>query len=1008
MAIRNTNTEKLQAQLDKIREQLKDIEKSAKDIKVDITVSKSDQDVLENFHNKIEDLANKQIVLNDLMSQNNIKNKKDLESLLSVYDDIVIRNERINSLKAELADLNRKQIIGQITDVEKAQIQQLNANISAEGRIVDLKKEQFKTANVNFDKMSDIRKAYDDILDAQEECNEASENANYILEKHNSLLEEQNKRIESATEAWNKTKDQARQTIDQFGAAIQTIIQGTEYWRTQDEAISKVSSQLGLSTSQLDNYRASLLRAGIRSEGLYGVSPEYLAKLQQGYDEATAKAILFNDSQIEAQLQLDRVMGDADSLEYLAGMEQFGVGVEYARDIWEDLYNTAKAQGVATGKASKDFVKNLQVAQRYNFKGGLDNLREMSVYATKMRISLETIGEIADKISNPEGAIETAARLQVLGGNFSSLANPLSMLYESLEDMEGLTTRIGDMFNGIGTFDKQLGEVHIGGMDRQRIKAAAEAMGMSYDEALNTVRERVKRNQIQQDVSFNSSLSNEDKDLLATLAQFNKKTGQFEVQIYNSNSEQYEARSIEEIDADTIDKIRGDETQDMETIVENTMSINDRVKQIAGSINASTARQQEKTIGTMARETTQAIRNTVVNNADLVGTTRNIYMAVESGFHTLSGITSAILTVMSAGEILGQLRYLGRSGNAGKLTNWARSTNGSLRGYGGKNVSAFSKGSLLKGAGYGLAAGAVGLGFDALGNHLKENGHENWGAVADVVGSIGQGAAMGAMFGPIGLAVGAVVGSITGVVENWDKVKEGVQWLWEGIVNVAKTIWNWNPIGIVTNIAKMAYGKLTGKEFEVSATGGVQYVNDAVSEDKHIVSNPNDSIMFAKEGGPIDAMFNKILPKIDEIHSLISHTDRGNFNKIYSDTEKSIKEIKEKSYNQQIIGKESVNDIVRAIPIGDTKSYFKEVRSERNSTSNTSNLFGKDGNITFTKPLEVKFSGTIRLDGGNGNNVDITSLIRNNPTFIKEITKLISDEVSSTINGGKPNHEQKR
>ena len=219
----------------------------------------------------------------------------------------------------------------------------------------------------------------------------------------------------------------------------------------------------------------------------------------------------------------------------------------------------------------------------------------------------------------------------------------------------------------------------------------------------------------------------------------------------------------------------------------------------------------------------------------------------------------------------------------------------------------------------------------------------------------------------------------------------------DGITGGIKSAWNW----------------ITGNdESESTSSAGVREVNDAVTDSKRIIANPNDSIMFAKPGGPIDNMFNNILPKIDEIHSLVAAKplNRNNFKEVYSDKESSIKEIKERALNQQIIGKQVTNEIIRAIPIGDTKSYFKEVQSSNVTNNSSSSVFGgKGGNdITFSKPLEININGTIKLDAGNGNTLDISSLIKNNPTFVKELTKLISDEVSAKANGGKYNRENNR
>lgn len=1005
---------RLDRELGELEKKLKDIEKRASSLKINFKLDESDQAIFERLKGFINEIQSKTNQISDLIKQNGKEYTGSVEKLFERYAEIERIQEEIaeNDLKiAAIQDDAKRNHKGRLTKQMIAEISSLDRNkttLKTKSQTIeaDLQNEGFDVNN-----LAEAYRLQNEIVQAQAAYNEHIEQANLALENGIDLLERQAESTNRLKDSWGNVRDYARQASQDFAAAFNTILKGTQYWREQDDAISKLSSQLGLNTTQLGQYRDYIMEVGVRTETMYGISAAGLSKLMQGYDDATAKAIIFNESQIDAQAQLEKVMGEGNSTEYLAGMEKFGVGIEDARDTWEDIYNIAKEQGVATGKATNDFVKNLRVAEKYNFKGGLDNMKQMSVYASKMRISLETVGDIADKLSNPEGAIEMASRLQVLGGSFSSLANPMAMLYEGMEDVGSLTERVANMFSGIGTFDKAMGEVRINGMDRQRVRAAAEAMGMSYDEALDIVRERAKRDQIEQDVSFKNNLSQEDKDMLSTLAQYNKGSGKFEVQMYNETTGKYEAKNIEEISAEDIDKIRGDERQDMENIVENVISINDRLEQIANGINAAAAVQQENMIGDATRSTLKAAQEGIVQNQTLIGTAKNIYEAVVTGFHTLQGIVSAYMAISSVGSAFGALRNAVPSA----VPKWGRSTSGGLRGWGGKASKAFSLKSVAKGAGIGMVAGIGGSALSSYGDKLYTEGKENAGAVASIGGEMLQYAGMGAMFGPVGAAVGALVGVIMGVVKNWDVVSEWVAKLWESIkwvVDKVKGFWKWMADGITGGI-KNAWNWITGNdESESTSSSGVREVNDAVTDSKRIIANPNDSIMFAKPGGPIDNMFNNILPKIDEIHSLVAAKplNRNNFKEVYSDKESSIKEIKERALNQQIIGKQVTNEIIRAIPIGDTKSYFKEVQSSNVTNNSSSSVFGgKGGNdITFSKPLEININGTIKLDAGNGNTLDISSLIKNNPTFVKELTKLISDEVSAKANGGKYNRENNR
>lgn len=855
-----------------------------------------------------------------------------------------------------------------------------------------------------------VEEVYNKYLEINREANKHAANVQEAIKKHEEVtaeLKKSNDEVKALDNNWIKFKYSVRSAMSLFKNAVNTIAEGTKYWREQEGAIAKVSNTLGLSKKELGEYRQYILETSVDTQALYAISSEGLIKLQQGYDEATNKAIRFNEEQIHAQAQLSTLMGESESIAYTSDIDKLGVGIGDARDLMSELYKTAKSQGITSTKASQDFVKNLKVAQKYNFKGGLENLKEMTVYTAKMKVNLESIGQIADKISNPEAAIETAARLQVLGGSFSSLANPLAMLYESLEDVGGLSERVSNMFDGMGSFDKELGEIRIGGMDRQRIKAAADAMGVSYEEALDIARERIKRNQIEQDVQFNTGLDTSQVDLLKTLAQFNKKSGQFEVSTFNEQTQKFEGKSISEIRPEDIEKLRGDE-QDIKSIVENTFGVNARLDRLIGVTNASKAKVQERWWGNTAREKINDATTAVRNHSEQVGSILTVGNAISAGFSALMGVVESIRAILLGASLLNNAGALRKkiSSTSGRLTRGARGVMNS-RGWGGTLASGKS---LMRGFGISTIASIGGEGLDYWSENLKTDGNENGAAAASIGGSILKGAGMGAMFGPWGAAIGAGAGALWGIVENWDKVKEVGAWFVDEVVkpvgnillDIGKFLWNWViPLGSGKNYLKLIKSVFTGEKVNASLTEGVE-LNDGVVGRRKILAHPDDSMMFAKTGGVFDKMFDNIIPKIDNLYDL-TKSNRGNFKELYSSNSTSVREMYESALNSSIIGKETLNSNVKSIPVGDTKTYFKEIKEELVSNSKSSRQ-----EITFSKPLEINLNGTLKLDTGNGRPVDLDNMIRNNPSLIKALTKMISDEISSTVNGGRVYKEGQR
>jgi hypothetical protein len=83
---------------------------------------------------------------------------------------------------------------------------------------------------------------------------------------------------------------------------------------------------------------------------------------------------------------------------------------------------------------------------------------------------------------NPDGAIDMAAKLQVLGGAVGSLGDPIKMMYESTNNMEGLQDSIIGAAKGLATYNQAQGRFEITGINLRRGREMASALGMTMEE----------------------------------------------------------------------------------------------------------------------------------------------------------------------------------------------------------------------------------------------------------------------------------------------------------------------------------------------------------------------------------------------------------------------------------------------------------------------------------------------------------------------------------------------
>ena len=178
----------------------------------------------------------------------------------------------------------------------------------------------------------------------------------------------------------------------------------------------------------------------------------------------------------------------------------------------------------------------------------------------RIKFNLEEVAKVADKFSTIEGAIEGSAKLQVLGGSFAMMGgNPLQMLYESIADPEALYERTANMFGKQAIFNRKTGESEIAPTQRQFIYAAAEAMGISKEEAIKTSKKQAELNAIEGDWKRTqpgafAGATDEEKAILGNLAKYDTKTQSWQITYYDEENKE-QTKKLADIDKKTLDVI---------------------------------------------------------------------------------------------------------------------------------------------------------------------------------------------------------------------------------------------------------------------------------------------------------------------------------------------------------------------------------------------------------------------------------------------------------------------
>lgn len=329
---------------------------------------------------------------------------------------------------------------------------------------------------------------------------EAKINAQIVkeLEKQIAALKASKKLIVSQLESANKMTlalKGAVSDIKSFNSGVKKAynLLGIGDMFKMVKAIKVSALQMGVLSNQAKSFSNDIQSAALNTIE-YSVGIEQLTKMQSNYSEELGRTVMLGKDGAEAlaQMSVATGLGEDGSAQFAANMDLVGYSAQRTGEYIEQVMNDAHAMGINSTKVVKNITGNLKLLNRYNFKGGAKGLAKMAESTTKMGVNMDFAASMADKLFDTEGAVEMSAQLQVMGGEWSKLADPFKLMYMARNDMEGLTESVINATKSTAQFNKETGEFDITGLELHRLHKIAEATGLDFDQLATSAKKAAK------------------------------------------------------------------------------------------------------------------------------------------------------------------------------------------------------------------------------------------------------------------------------------------------------------------------------------------------------------------------------------------------------------------------------------------------------------------------------------------------------------------------------------
>lgn len=815
---------------------------------------------------------------------------------------------------------------------------------------------------------------------------------------------------------------------------IYTHIKDT--WGSVDHAASNMAKSIGLSKQSMDSLRKGTLEFSQNAHigTRYNTSVVELMQMQVKYSKDIGRAMRLNNAEMEDFAAMKQLVGDDSAVKFAASFEKFGFGISDTAKGIGKLRNEAIKAGISFDKYSSNLLDNISLAQKYTFKNGIDGLRAMAKHSTAIKWNMQQTASFAEKVSNVEGAVTTSANLSVLGGQFANFANPITMLYESLNDMESLNDRITKMFSQFATFNKKTNQIEVSAFDRMRIRSAAQAMGIDYGQVMESVFAQGRRKVAEQQINkSNINLKEGQREFLLNSSMIDRESGRAYVNLTDENGvsrKKYLDEAFSDKDSTHLDAMRRTETEDIKAMATATMSIKDQIEgikkeyldKISEWIEGDTIVKIKDIIqkygdkivwGMLALNTGKALFSSLASIASAVWSIRSA-MAVNNALKGVGGVgsTSAPVigspmtrggssfwgagTTITSGKYAGKILKPGYSYRNGHVLDSAGRSVGRMKDVGSKYTMSKAS-SFLKSTGGrmvgGLGAAVLGYATTKGGDYLRDNSNgnktkDNWGKALSISGSALSGAGMLAMFGVPGMVIGGILGGAYGIYKNvkYDKEKR---------YNEEETRLKEQYLKTLSARNVHLLGNYTSTEL-MTMTQGQKYITEELRS-KMIRNGDESNIPNLKEyanGGIIDG-------KPHSEGGTIVRAEKGEFITSKDVTEENYELLNAINNKDEITKKKLLS--IRAISEDDLKVHTKIVPTQpmgeqlKVAPVNMGDFSLGNGRVDFS-PLKMDMGGIIKLElNGSTKNIESKEIL-NNPEFVRRIRDIATQQTNEIAN----------
>ena len=251
--------------------------------------------------------------------------------------------------------------------------------------------------------------------------------------------------------------------------------------------------------------------------------------------EASRRNVIANSDDVSKLFAATKILGTS-AKDLTESFARAGISLEQFPKQLESSIQYIQSIGGNTKQVINTVTSNLDQLNRFQFEGGVQGLTKMAAQASMLRFDMKETFVFAEKVLDPEGAVNMASAFQRLGVAAGNLVDPFQLMNQSINDPSGLQNSLADVSKQFTYFDEKTKSFKINPQGvltlREMEKAAGLTAGSLSKMGLAAAELDDRVSKISPNIIFENE---EDKQYLANIAKM--KDGKYQVEVQDKKGE---------------------------------------------------------------------------------------------------------------------------------------------------------------------------------------------------------------------------------------------------------------------------------------------------------------------------------------------------------------------------------------------------------------------------------------------------------------------------------------